>query len=125
MKRNWNLRNYELLTVQELADLQKIDQLLHEANVHALAEDGYCKPSDGYLSVGFGNHWDRFDDGERAKPTVEIYSYLLGPHRNHTFDSVEDALRTVIVWHSNEVHGTRYPDPYDEIEAEREKRWRI
>lgn len=119
------MRNYVLLTVQELADLQKIDQLLHEANVHALAEDGYCKSSDGYLSVGFGNHWDRFGDDERVKPTVEIYSYLLGSHRNHTFNSVEDALRTVIVWHSNEVHGTRYPDPYGEIESEREKRWMI
>lgn len=149
-----SVNRYELLTEEELGHLREIDVLLHEANEYALSLDGYCKSSEGFVSVSFGNHWDRIpgEDG-RIPPRVEIYSYLLGPYRNHTFDNTLQALETVRVWHHNAMlmvseeelmeferlgnggelkgvdlgrglRGEPLPDPYVEIEREREERWR-
>lgn len=117
-----------LLTPEELADLEEINRLLHEANAHSLARDGHRKSSEGAISLHFGTHWDRLDEEDRKSPSVSIYSYLLSPHRDHDFDSVQQALETVRVWHRNEMarEGDDWDwddegdDPYLDIERERE-----
>ena len=123
------MTRHELLTDQEMADLRAIDVLLDEANTHAMTlGDGGWKSSEGYLSVSFGNHWER-DTGEDRKPAqVEVYSYLLGPHRSHYFDSTAQALDVVKQWHLRELaydysthtyNGPAELDPYLVIEEER------
>lgn len=92
-----------LLTPEELSDLEEINRLLHEANEHSLKRDGHCKSAEGAISLHFGNHWDRLDEADRRSPAVSIYSYLLGPHRNHDFDSIQEALEAVRVWHRDEM----------------------
>ena len=90
-------------------DLQEIHRLLDEAYRHYFAHgDGHCKSSEGYISVDFGNYWDRVDRVEKglaplAIHSVEVYSYVLGPHRSHYFDSVAEALATVRKWHHAEM----------------------
>lgn len=117
---------HELLTEQELDDLRQIDVLLDEANAHALARDGYCKSAEGNISVDFGNHWDRDPDEPRILAKVVIYSYRLGPHRQHYFDSTAQALEVVKQWHHREMScgeegwGSE-PDLYLEIEQKREE----
>lgn len=116
-------KRHELLTSEELDMLTEIDFLLDEANAHALADDGHCKSSEGYLEVNFGNHWDRRPEDERRKPGVSIFAYLLGPTRGHSFDTIEQALDTVRVWHYNEMRAgdEPLPDPYLAIAAKRVK----
>lgn len=92
-----------LLTPEELSDLEEINRLLYEANRHSLERDGLGKSSEGAISLHFGNHWDRLDEADRKSPSVSIYAYLLGPHRNHDFDSIQEALETVRVWHRDEM----------------------
>ena len=126
-----------LLTTQELADLEEINRLLHEANEHSLEQDGHCKSAEGAISLHFGNHWDRLDETDRKSPSVSIYAYLLGPYRNHDFDSITQALDVVRVWHKNEMarEGDDWDwdeedyDPYlvieDERKAKARKRWAL
>ena len=111
---------YELITTGELAKLHEIHRLLDEANAHALAIDGHCKSSEGSIEVDFGNHWDRLDPANRKAPKVSVYSYLLGPHRMHHFDSIDQALEVVQQWHRQEMGATPEPDLYSQIRAERE-----
>lgn len=119
---------YELITAQEMADLAEIDRLLHEANEHSLRSDGHCKSSEGHIGVSLGNHWDRIPDDEGRKPVgVTIYSYLLGPHRDHHFDDTAQALAVVRNWHAREMsydeereeYTASEPDLYLVIEKER------
>jgi len=123
---------HELLTEQEIADLKEIDVLLDEANRHALEGDSHCKSSEGYISVSFGNHWERHEDEPRKPATVEVYSYRLGPHRSHYFDSTAQALEVVRQWHRREMafdYGSseyavgfvREPDMYLALEEQRRK----
>lgn len=97
------MARHELLTDQEMADLREIDVLLDEANKHALEGDGHCKSSEGYVAVSFGNHWERDPEEPRKPAKVEVYSYRLGPHRMHYFDSTTQALEIVRQWHRCEM----------------------
>jgi hypothetical protein len=89
--------------------LVKIRQLLKEAYDHYFEfSDGYCKSSEGHISVEFGNYWD--DKKCEMKITgVSVYSYVLGPSRDHWFKSVDEALKTIKEWHDKEMTTT-----YDE-----------
>lgn len=111
---------HELITAEELAHLAEIDRLLDEANNHSLAQDGHCKSSEGHIGVSLGNHWDRDPDEPRKPVGVDIYSYLLGPHRSHHFDNTQQALDVVQVWHHNEMHEDQaVPDLYTKLEEQR------
>jgi hypothetical protein len=92
--------------------LKKIRQLLKEAYDHYFKySDGHCKRSEGHISIDFGDYWS--DKNCELKITgVSIYSYVLGPSRSHYFDSLDEALDTVIQWHEEEMKMT-----YDYDEA--------
>lgn len=81
---------------------KEILRLLTEAYMHYFEHsDGYCKSSEGAISL----HWPSYFWNEaRSEPSVEIYSYVLGPSRTHYFKDVDEALATVRQWHHNEMH---------------------
>jgi hypothetical protein len=85
-----------------LADVAEIHRLLNEAYDHYFANsDGYCKSSEGQVSL----HWPTYFAmryGE-IEPTCSVYSYVLGPSRNHDFESTTEALAAVREWHAEEM----------------------
>lgn len=63
--------------------------------------DGAHKSNEGYIGVTLNYpNWFEADDYLNDKPTVscEVYSYLFGPNRLHTFDSLEEAWNEVKKW---------------------------
>lgn len=123
-----------LLTDSELAKLNELQRLIDEAYDDYINRDPdlYHKSSEGHISVSFGNYFERSDEeSPRVTPEVEIYSYVLGPHRSHYFDSIDQALETARVWHHNQLNTVydetdhdvidRKPDPYIEIENDRHR----
>jgi len=86
------------------AKLREIVRLHDEAFDHAMQEDGHHKSSEGQITVHFTN---RFDDERESDPlhikAVEVYSYVLGPSRNHHFATVDEALAAMRKWHHSEM----------------------
>ncbi len=69
-------------------------------------QDGHCKSNEGYVGVLYRlDNWFECESKEEyvnAKPEismVEVYSYLFGPSRLHTFDTTDEALKEVLTWH--------------------------
>lgn len=92
-----------ILTEQEGRDFAEILRLHDEAFKDYLTRHNYGhKSSEGAVTLEFGNFWDRdgYDNpGAPGKVSVSIYSYVLGPNRNHYFDSIAEALAEVRKWH--------------------------
>lgn len=93
------------ITEKDMECLAEIQRLLDEGLKHYLTYESHCKSSEGYVSlkVSFGTSWERFDGPVKPAYEVEVYSYVLGPHRMHTFDYPEDALEAVKEWHAAEM----------------------
>lgn len=108
--------NPTILTQEDIDKLAEIQNLLDEGLAHYLTYEGHCKSSEGHVSVSFDNSWRR-RDGE-AKLTVEVYSYVLGPHRSHDFDSIDEALEEVRKWHAEEM--SYDPDTEENLAAAEE-----
>jgi hypothetical protein len=84
--------------------LIKIRKLLKEAYDHYFTncQDCGCKSGEGHISLEFGNYWE--DPNCELKITaVCISSYVFGPHRTHYFDTLDEALETVVQWHDEEM----------------------
>lgn len=68
--------------------------------------DGHCKSNEGYVGLLYRmDNWFECDSDmetyKNAKPElsmVEVYSYLFGPNRLHTFDTIEEAHKEVMTW---------------------------
>lgn len=94
------------LTYTESLQLKRIHVLLDEAYRHYFeGSDGHCKSHEGNVEVSFGNYWDRSDceDGDSWINSVSVWSYALGPHRRHDFDTMAEALAAVKEWHETEM----------------------
>ena len=92
----------ELYTIEFQAKLTEIQRLIAEAYEHYFANsDGHCKSAEGAVSI----HLPAFFWGEEttARPGVSVYSYVLGPSRNHDFADVDQALAAVREWHKWEM----------------------
>ena len=50
--------------------------------------------------------------------SVNIYSYVFGPTRNHSFNSIDEALETVKKWHKNEINFD-----YEQAEKDEQQYW--
>lgn len=69
-------------------------------------EDGHCKSNEGYVGILFrGRNWfecennkDKYIQSPLEVDVVEVYSYLFGPSRLHSFDSLEEAWEEVKKW---------------------------
>jgi len=64
--------------------------------------DGHHKSNEGYVgySVGYPN-WFEAENYLNDKPevfSVEVYSYLFGPHRLHQFRTLQEAWQEVKTW---------------------------
>lgn len=64
-------------------------------------QDGHHKSNEGYVGVFLHYpNWFEADDYLKDSPevTCEVYSYLFGPHRLHSFSSLEQAWNEVKTW---------------------------
>ena len=103
-----------MITEQEAADLFEIRRLLDEAYDHYFANsDGHCKSSEGHIALNYSNYFERKDGAGLEVKSVEIYSYVFGPNRNHFFKSTAEALETVKQWHEGEMQED-YDEEWDE-----------
>lgn len=92
-----------MTTAQDLDKLREIHNLLDEAYNHYFEYEGHCKSSEGYISIEFGNLWDRKESGLEIK-NVHIYSYVFCREgRSQDFASLDEALETVRGWHAEEM----------------------
>jgi hypothetical protein len=85
--------------------LQEISRLLDEAYQHYFSYEGHCKSSEGWISVEYGNYWDRSENpSEVPIRNVCIYSYVFCEEgRSQDFKSLDEALETVREWHAKEM----------------------
>jgi len=114
--------NEVILSPTDLAKIEEIRYLHDTALRRALKRDGHSKSNEGSLTIQLGNYWSRLDDdGETTiKPEVgvELYSYVLGPHRSHWFASIDRALETVRLWHAQEMSSPAEFEPWGEEDDE-------
>lgn len=83
--------------------LNEIRRLLTEAYEHYFEHsDGHCKSSEGAISIHYPPFFWREDEPDQ-EPSIEVYSYVLGPHRSHYFKNVDEALAEVRKWHAAEM----------------------
>jgi len=83
--------------------VQDIQALLKEGYDRYFKVEGHCKSSEGYISIKerFPTYWDY---GKNSTWEVEVFSYVFGPYRMHTFegktkeDALLEALKDVKKW---------------------------
>jgi hypothetical protein len=104
-----------------LTKLTEIQRLLEEAYRHYFKySDGLCKSCEGRISIHLPEYF--WAHGKDKKPEISIYSYVLGPNRNHDFANIDKALDAVRKWHKREMEQD-YSDGDDDgyIEENSEK----
>lgn len=90
------------MTPRQIEIVKEIRTLLKEAYDHYFEHsDGYCKSSEGVITICYPTYWNYGDELEAN--WIEIYSYVLGPSRNHDFKDFEEALKAVKKWHKTEM----------------------
>lgn len=89
----------------DMEKLQEISRLLDEAYDHYFKYEGHCKSSEGFISLEYGNLWDRKGNpGDMHIKNVHIYSYVFCDQgRSQDFETVDEALETVRGWHAREM----------------------
>lgn len=89
------------------AVVEKLNELIRlhdEAYDHAMLRDGCHKSSEGHVGIDLTDVFQRKDGvAPLTVRSVNVYSYVLGPSRQHYFDSLDEALRTVRGWHAQEM----------------------
>lgn len=93
-----------MLTNSDHDKLIELMRLHDEAFRHYSEDEAHHKRSEGYVELRLTNVFER---EEGAAPltikSVGVYSYALGPHRMHDFDSLDEALAEVRKWHAQEM----------------------
>lgn len=91
--------------MNDIEKLQEISRLLDEAYTHYFTYEGHCKSSEGFISIEYGNLWDRQDNPLQLPiKNVHIYSYVFCTEgRSQDFDTLDEALETVRGWHAREM----------------------
>jgi hypothetical protein len=95
-----------ILTAQELSDLAEILRLHDVALKHYFQNGGMGKSSEGAVEVIFGTFHDRDGWDNPGAPGivgVSVYSYALGPNRNHYFETIAEGLEAVRGWYATEM----------------------
>jgi hypothetical protein len=118
------------MTREQYAALKEIRRLMYEAMDDYLRRhnDGH-KSSECSISVSYPNHFE-FPSDLMESDGLEIYSYALGPYRQHTFakgsprrnsagvyysdDPFATALFTVRKWHERQLAREFAGDPPDD-----------
>lgn len=67
--------------------------------------DGHCKSNEGYVGIMFRlPNWFECSSEEEyanAQPEIsmiEVYSYLFGPNRLHSYETMVEAHQAVMSW---------------------------
>lgn len=104
-----------MLNQKQVEDLNEIRRLLHEAYEHYFeGSDGYHKSSEGFVTVGLGDYFQRAGRPRDLNVQVEIFSSVYGPNRHNYYDSTAAALEAVTKWHADEM-ATEYDENGDPI----------
>jgi hypothetical protein len=99
-----NLDGYgEILTEPFHEKLKQVYRLLAEAyeDWQKRSPDHHAKWSEGQVRITTPDHFYSYNHAMR--PKVEIYSYVLGPNRNHEFNNIDEALEAVTRWHKQQI----------------------
>lgn len=64
--------------------IARLQELVKWGTREAMKEDGHHKSSEAYMEIGYCLP-GMFADDERPYWQVQIYSYVLGPHRMHSW----------------------------------------
>jgi hypothetical protein len=108
------------MTPEQANILRQIRTLMNEAYDHYFKfSDGYCKSAEGAIEVYYPNYFDvRAGDNPEEATGLMVYSYVLGPSRQHhwfkgkgkgdyatkwTADPFATALKDVQKWHQDEM----------------------
>lgn len=62
----------------------RLQELVKWGTLEAMKEDGHHKSSEGYMEIGYCMP-GMFSDGQAPYWQVQIYSYVLGPNRMHSW----------------------------------------
>ncbi len=91
---------------EKLIKMRKHLGLLHKKWQEEPDYDGHSKSNEGSILLLY--RWDNWFECEsdaykyiKSKPKlymIEVYSYLFGPHRLHTFYTVDEAYNEVMTW---------------------------
>lgn len=85
-------------TQRDIDNVAEMMRLMAEAYAHYFEHESHCKSSEGTVQLISPTYW------EYGQPWgCEVYSYVLGPHRNHEFDTTDAALAAVRGWHASEM----------------------
>lgn len=91
----------------DVVKVNEIVRLLDDAYDHYFDRGGDgAKSSEGYVELAVPNYFDRRADKltpGMAQLRCNVYSYLFGPSRMHSFDSIDEALDTVRKWYNDEI----------------------
>ena len=83
--------------------LIRVQERVGRSTFHELRKDGHHKSSEGAVSITFSLP-SVFEPNGKPTWTVEVYSYVLGPERNHSFhgstaaEAVSKAEDAVAEW---------------------------
>ena len=93
----------EIFTDEFRNKLKRLHELLHEAYHDWLERDPdpSGKGSEGQVCITTSDHF--FSYNSDVRPRVTVYSYILGPYRNHEFRNIDDALVEVGKWHKRQL----------------------
>lgn len=84
-----------------MKEILEMQRLMKEAYDHYFQYgDGHCKSAEGQILLIYPTYHVGFSD---TPCEVHVYSYVLGPHRTHSFNSLDEALETVREWHKQEM----------------------
>lgn len=93
------------MTKKQLKIYLEIRKLLKEAyDYYFEHSDGLSKWSEGAVEINYPNYFDEKKGLDPLESTgIMIYSYVLGPSREHYFNSFEKALVEVKKWHKSMI----------------------
>jgi hypothetical protein len=84
------------------AKVAEIQRLLAEAYRHYFEHsNGYAKSGEGALSIHLPSYF--WEANVENTPCVEIFSYVFGSGRHHSFTDIDEALAQVRTWHAEEM----------------------
>lgn len=105
------------MTPEEYEDIKEIEILLRQSYNHYFLYESFCKSAEGYISVDYGDVWDREDGGTIKFRSITICSSVFCTEgRSQEWTSTAAALATVREWHQKEMsNGKDTPEAIEEL----------
>jgi hypothetical protein len=118
-----------MISLEDMSKIKEITRLHDEAFWYLHQFDGHAKSSDGHVSINFhmGTVWDRESGDISPRTEVSIYSYVVSTDsgRNHKFESIDDALQAVTLWHSKAMSYKPTTEELEELDSFAAEMWDV